>query len=117
MEVHNAQVHDDSNRFRDSNVDWRKQIEEEVRRQIWPNNQSADARKISNVENVETLNLPDVPDDDIVKRHTALPAKATNSEIEERLNSLKHGDAGDVNDKVKTKDFDKIMQFKTPRSP
>ena len=58
------------------------------------------------MEDAEKLQLPDVPDEDIIKKYTASPAKATNSEIEERLNRLKHGDAGDVNDKVKTKDFD-----------
>ena len=94
----------------------RKLIEVEVRRQIWPQEQSADAKKILNAENVEKLNLPDVPDESIVKQYTVSPAKVTNSEIEERLKRLKYCNAGnDVNDKVKTKDFDKIMQFKTTR--
>ena len=31
-----VQVHDDPGIFRNSIVDWRKQIEEEARRQIWP---------------------------------------------------------------------------------
>ena len=63
------------------------------------------------MEDAEELQLPDVPDNDIVKKYTVLPAKATDSEIEERLKRLKHGDAGDINDKVKVKDFDKIVQF------
>ena len=49
-------------------MDWRKQIAEEVRRQFWPNQQSADGMKISSVKNVGKLYLPDVPDDDIVKK-------------------------------------------------
>ena len=88
-----------------------------MRRQLWPNQQSADVMKISNVKNVEKLYLPDVPDDDIAKKYTASPAKVTNSEIEERLKRLKYVDAeNDVNDQVKAKDFDKIVRFKTPRS-
>ena len=83
---------------------------------MWPQEQSADSKKILNAENVEKLNLPDVPDKSIVKQYTVSPAKVTNSEIEERLKRLKYCNAGnDVNDKVKTKDFDKIMQFKTTR--
>ena len=94
----------------------RKLIEVEVRRQIWPQEQSADAKKILNAENVEKLNLPGVPDESIVKQYTVSPSKVTNLEIEERLKHLKYCNAGnDVNDKVKTKDFDKIMQFMTTR--
>ena len=77
-----VQVHDDPGIFRNSIVDWRKQIEEEVRRQIWPDQSLANDKKISNMVNVGGLNLPDVPDDDIVKKYTTAPAKATNSDIE-----------------------------------
>ena len=42
VEAPHVKVHDYPYIFRDSNVDWRKQIEEEVRRQIRPNHQSAD---------------------------------------------------------------------------
>ena len=38
------------------------------------------------------LYLPDVPDDDIVKKYTAVPAKVTDSEIEQRLKSLRYDD-------------------------
>ena len=65
--------------------------------------------------NVGEFNLTDVPDDDIVKKYTAAPAKATNSEIEERLKRLKFSDTVNEVMEVKAKDFDKIVQFKTTR--
>ena len=66
------------------------------------------------MEDAEELQLPDVPNVDIIKKYTAAPDKTTDSEIEERLKCLKHGDAGnDVNDEVKAKGFDKFVRFKT----
>ena len=84
--------------FNDSwNEGLRKLVE--VRRQIWPQEQSADAKMILNAENVEKLNLPDVPDESIVKQYTVSPAKVTNSEIEESLKCLKYCNVGnDVNE-------------------
>ena len=114
---HDVRVHEGSSKSDDSKEDLKKLIEEEVRKQIWPDNGPADGRKFSNVIDVGELYLPDVPDESIVKKYTALPAKATDSEIEARLKRLKHDDAEDVNDKAKVKDLDKIVQFKTPRSP
>ena len=99
VEVPDDQVHEVA-KSEDSKEDLKKLIEEEVRKQIWPDNGPADGRKFSNVIDVGELYLPDVPDESIVKKYTALPAKATDSEIEARLKRLKHDDAEDVNDKA-----------------
>ena len=65
------------------------------------------------------LNLPDFPDDGIVRKYTAAPAKATDSAIEERLNCLKYGDTDAkkfmMRDQVRVKNPDGIVQFKTTR--
>ena len=113
VEMHDGQVHEGSRRLDDSNEGLKRLIEVEVRRQIWPEEKSADGRKISNAEYVGKLDLPDVPDEDIVMKHTTSPAKVTNSEIEERLKRLKYDDVGnDVNGEVKAKGFGKFVQFK-----
>ena len=114
VEMHDGQVHEGSRRLDDPNEGLKRLIEVEVRRQIWPEEKSADGRKISNAEYVGKLDLPDVPDEDIVMKHTTSPAKVTNSEIEERLKRLKYDDVGnDVNGEVKARGFDKFVQFKT----
>ena len=113
VEEYNADVHGSSSKSDGSKDDLKKLIEVEVRKQIWPNSQSVDGKKISNADDVGKLSLPDVPDEEIVKKHTAAPAKATNSEIEERLKCLKYGDSVNDSMEVKAKDFDKIVQFKT----
>ena len=68
------------------------------------------------MEDVELLQLPDVPDEDIVKKYTASPPKATDSDIELRLKRLKYGDAGNDAMEVEAKDFDKVVQSKKPQS-
>ena len=67
VEMHDSQVHEGSRRSDDPNEGLRKLIEVEVRRQIWPQEQSANAKKISNAEDVVKLDLPDVPDESIIK--------------------------------------------------
>ena len=84
-----------------------------MRRQIWPKHLIIKGEKFSRVEDAEKLQLPDVSDEDIIKKYTESPAKATDSEIEVRLKRLKDGDAENVNDEVKAKGLDKIVQFKT----
>ena len=51
----------------DTNEDRWKQIEEELRRQIWPKHLIINGEKFSRVEDVEKLQLPDVSDEDIIK--------------------------------------------------
>ena len=87
--MHKAQVHERSSKADDTNEDLKKLIEAEVRKQIWPTN---GGKKISNAKNVGKLYLPNFPDDGIVRKYTEAPAKATDSDIEERLNCLKYDD-------------------------
>ena len=68
VEMHDAQVHESSNKSDGSNDHLKKLIEVEVRKQIWPKERSVDGKRISIVEDVGQLFLPDVPDDDIVKK-------------------------------------------------
>ena len=71
VEEHPTQTHESSSKPDGSDEDRKRQIEEEVRRQIWPKQWIINGKKFSRVEDAEyvgKLNLPDVPDEDIVKK-------------------------------------------------
>ena len=52
VELHEVRDHEGPRKSDDPNEDLKWLIEVEVRRQIWPNHQSTDEKKILNVENV-----------------------------------------------------------------
>ena len=63
------------------------------------------------------LQLSEVPDMDIVKKHHSKPAKVTYSDIEKRLQCLKYDDAERfmMKNQVKVKHSDGFVQFKITR--
>ena len=72
-----------------------------------------------NVGNVVELLLPDVPDQDIVRKYHQAPVKVTDSDIERMLQHLKDDAEDDIEDIItgkkleEVRNFDENVQFKT----